>query len=825
MEAFLAELEHGSGDREALCAALPPEPAWTPSSIRRVHDVLQAVPPDVADFVRSLVPCVEDTRVEVGADGDTESDDDAAEVFQGVFAEAGDMRACLDADRKMAEAAGRERTAAGLEKEHLCHVAERYFAKSDRGTTGEERCEVWGACAAVADVLGMRLAQQLAGNGTQYKPGIQDAEDLARMLSTYGKVLVERGVRADMVPIRVAREGCWRTAEDRARSLRKVRMRVFQYVAETDAIVEAISRTLQLAETDPVTACARLDRRKRGRGGRIKLGTGDATDVDWAYAATVCPNNEDARRILAVLHNARVLSWTYVKATFPDTRVANDPMLLNTLCGFAKDNDRRRDVALRICEALEREVLTPQDPLWTAGVFEGRTGAVRRQLSRALESEDVPEVVLPVDPPDLGRSRASVPPTIPGKYVATIRRAEAAAPLLAPRIFHMVSPTETRVGRSVEDTVGQWRHMPVPIAYPARVAEALAQFATRRDSSCGIEEVLVKEALNMEYLPPNDSYDHVCPRAAPGCPYEHLPEAAKFSTHADLLLSACNPHPRVLIRHVLKQSHRGGRPRESRNGEESPPDVTPFLEELALSFMYWLHMFVETKRGWIAVPRTTDDEEPVHCFVIRSCDLSLAPFKTQPVFGAGGACCLSTAPPPGPVKYVHTRLALAEPPGSCAVDPHVAIVHGDGILHVFHRAGELPAEFGSLTTLSQTDMPSGWRPELARVNLKHCGALADFMIRTQVMAEFPGCVRGDVLELALPEAATVVRRAIFWTELMRTGGNTEVERLCRDFDIALKDALDLVRVPGDMSPGWREVRGGSAPYTPAPAAGLVCELS
>lgn len=520
----------------------------------------------------------------------------------------------------------------------------------------------------------------------------------------------------------------------------------------------------------------------------------------------IIAGNEDVRRILAVLHSVRVLSWTYSKTSFSGTRAANDEQLLNTLCGISSSRThvRRRDMADKLCETLENEVFSPTD-VWTSGPFRGRLGALNARLEKAMATDALPPLVFPVDPSSLEREPIFLnpPPTIPGKFVATIRRGEAPAPLVCPRVFHMTSPLETRVGRSVEDTVGQWRHLPLTLAFNPRVSEQLALFAAKKPTPVPIERTLLEGAIGMEILEPNCTYDHVCPRASPGLPFEPIPESARFETDSQMLLEACNPSPRALLRGVLKQRSRGGRPRKTRDGGEAAPVVTPFLEELALTFMYWFHMFIETRRGWIAVPRSTDDEEPIHCFVIRSCDLSLASFRNQPVFGAGGACCLSTAPT-GTDRFVCTRFAGAF--SDYPVRPRVGVVHHEGFFHVYHE-GDLPHEFGTPEVESQEPMPAGWRPELARVDLTSCGDLAAFMIKSQVAGTFPGCVRGDVLEMGLPLVARAVREAIFWTELMRTGGNTEVERLCRDFDIACAEAMSLVRAPSDMGPGWREAIG------------------
>lgn len=798
METFLAELE-GEARANELCVLLPPTEEWTPRDTERARRAIARLPAKKAEFARSLVPLPD------------EEEENASETSEEEFdiVEKSKPQGSLEDDRRAAEEAGRARIALVLSREHLCHAAERFFAKSDRGNTGEERCEVWGACATVANVMGMRLAQLLAGNGTQYKPDIQDAEDLGRLISTHSRTLSERGVRADGVPIRVAREGCWKTVDERIDSLRKARMRVIQYVAETDAVIDAVRRTLEDAETDPIATCARLDRRKRGRGGKIKLGTGNVEDIDWAYAQTVCPQNEDAKRILAVVHSIRIMTWGYSKTLFPNTKATNDEGILNVLCGLARGSERRREVAVKICEALEREIIA-RDESWVGERFGGRQGVLRDALERALSSTALPPYFLPVDPPGLVRRlpHAEAPRSLPGKFVATIRRAEAAAPLVPPRVFRM----EERVGRSVEDTVGQWKHMPVPIALDGAMAGIFAQFSAKKFAG-KIDEAIMEHATGIEKVAPAETYSHVVGDAPPGRPFQAIPENARFETHGQILIEACNPSARALLYGVLKQPSRGGRPRSVRPGEKAPPVVTPFLEELALTFMYWFHMFVETQRGWLAVPRDSDEDEPIHCFVVLSNDLSLSAFRGQPVFERGGACCLTSSADEDEFAFRKTRVRCTAQEAMLlmdSVDETVGALFDGESLCVFHEGELPPCVTGEV--LSEEPMPKTWSVERARVSLKGCGALSSFMIRNHVLSSYgvalpdgrPGCMRGHVLEMGTQEAARSVREAIFWTELLRTGGNTEVQRLCRDLDIACPNAMDLVRTACDMSPGWRE---------------------
>ena len=75
-------------------------------------------------------------------------------------------------DEASATSAWRTRAARALAVAHLAVVATRHFmlSPSAERNRGHGKCAVWGACSALAEVLGMGAAQALACNGTHYKP-------------------------------------------------------------------------------------------------------------------------------------------------------------------------------------------------------------------------------------------------------------------------------------------------------------------------------------------------------------------------------------------------------------------------------------------------------------------------------------------------------------------------------------------------------------------------------------------------------------------------------------------------------------------------------
>ena len=108
-------------------------------------------------------------------------------------------------------------------------------------------------------------------------------------------------------------------------------------------------------------------------------------------------------------------------------------------------------------------------------------------------------------------------------------------------------------------------------------------------------------------------------------------------------------------------------------------------------------------------------------------------------------------------------------------------------------------------------MPLGWDPESTRVRLSGIGEMAAFMIAEMTIAELgitrsggasAGCFRdwnGDrLLEMFDARAATAVRRAIFETYLLLTGGDFEFDKRCADLGISqheYPEAAALIRTP------------------------------
>ena len=110
-------------------------------------------------------------------------------------------------------------------------------------------------------------------------------------------------------------------------------------------------------------------------------------------------------------------------------------------------------------------------------------------------------------------------------------------------------------------------------------------------------------------------------------------------------------------------------------------------------------------------------------------------------------------------------------------------------------------------------MPLGWEPESSRVRLSGIGEMAAFMVAEMTIAELgivraggaAGCFRdwhGDrFLELFDPRAATAVRRALFETYLLLTGGDSDFDKRCAELGISQNEypeAVSLVQ-SGTMS--------------------------
>ena len=73
-------------------------------------------------------------------------------------------------------------------------------------------------------MLGIKAGYDLANNGTQYKPSVQETENLQRFLSKNLEWMQENSVPPDRVPLIVVENGLWATEDDYVMSLRAARM-------------------------------------------------------------------------------------------------------------------------------------------------------------------------------------------------------------------------------------------------------------------------------------------------------------------------------------------------------------------------------------------------------------------------------------------------------------------------------------------------------------------------------------------------------------------------------------------------------------------------
>jgi len=237
--------------------------------------------------------------------------------------------------------------------------------------------------------------------------------------------------------------------------------------------------------------------------------------------------------------------------------------------------------------------------------------------------------------------------------------------------------------------------------------------------------------------------------------------------------------PKLLLRGVLREGSRGGgRPRRNQTEDMF---VTSYYEESTLSFACWLHYFIETRRGWLVLPKTFDDEESCSLFVLLYDDLSISSISSQPAFGPGGACALDR-PVLGASKDTFVRMdfdssdvAAAAKLMACSPEVCVSVVeqHADSfvIALVFRvtvtsgvaeravaswaggvetlavvavaswiKAGSVSIDvLGAATNMGRCKavrvMPSGWDPEMHRVHFQGVGEMAAFIVTEMVASE------------------------------------------------------------------------------------------
>ena len=294
-------------------------------------------------------------------------------------------------------------------------------------------------------------------------------------------------------------------------------------------------------------------------------------------------------------------------------------------------------------------------------------------------------------------------------------------------------------------------------------------------------------------------------------------------------------------------------------------DTTQYMEENTLAFACWLHFFVETRRGWLVAPRRYPDEEPLSLFVLLYDDLGVVALSSQAAFRPGGVCALDrpVAIPATDAQrdtfvrmdfevleadrasllplldgcrdvcaafVAHASLALvlrvqataaaaerAIASWTTAPDFHAAAIVG--------AAGWCASESDTAKALrlaahgtcrSAHVMPPGWDPEQHRVHMRGAGDMAAFIISQMTLAELgvarsdgrAGCLRGwqddECMELFDARAAAAVRRALFETYLLLTGGDFDFDKRCAELGISPHEYPEAAAiVHGSITPRHR----------------------
>ena len=701
MEEFL-EILQTAENIDQVERSIPARASWTQTGLDRAVAVLKRRAESdraFADEVLSMLPVPDkkfscdgiSPKSEDASSSQEEDDEEESEAVLpqqpsqpgacGVVTEE-DLAADADAARMSASAA----VMRVMERSHVVHVAERYFTITTKLDKDEEtRCAVWSVCDKLAKVNGIESARNLAGNGTHYKPLMQQTEDLSRFVCANYVWMQEHGVEPEDVPLDVATCGGWKSREDRLCKLREARRALLHFVTRADAVVDRLTvifgklHACQNGSMDAGEVVRALDTRTRGREDSHKMMTSHLVEDNYAFARRLIPLREDSyeedpcaiehRKVIAVLHWLRTMAWMYTDRLFPGETTA-DHAKLNMLSGFGRDSVRRKEEACKLVAAMELLIRQPSADVWTdvglVGARQMVAASFMKEMSRRREG-GIPSYFLPVEPKSLKLPPASLPAPafIPGKLICPPHRGEAPAPLAPPNVFrlrktrgvHGLGPLRPEEhGTTVDDSgPGQWRYVPMsikvadPVAFVGAISADIKRCRAARSVSktsadiqpLDMAEFVASSVVGLNRVMPR-SYDHVVPpdQRIVGTPFGRLPVGATLETHTRELWLCCNPEPSVLASGPLNQNSRGGRPREVGNCGVKGKDVTAFQEHKALSFVMWLHYFITTVRGFLTVPLTVPHEEPISIFVLLYDDLNMSTLNTQPAYAPGGAIAL-----------------------------------------------------------------------------------------------------------------------------------------------------------------------------------------
>jgi len=338
MDAFRAAM-HAGVKSEEIVQMLPPPTLWTREFVSAVGDGIAAMRTkgckSDADLLSNIfVGAKADAQEEQAspeaypAGDETESD----EEFDDVYPELNGSDAQKDVLVAKREALDKINYKAS--RKHVAKFAPWYFRISTSSSDDEknDKTAVWSPCAVVSDFLGFRAGQELVGNGTQFKAMPLDVEHVGRFVSENLDWLAANNIATEDVPFRVARIGGWLSVEEFTRDMREARRCVLRYATEVRHVISHLRdvfEKLEEASTSGGPAAvmnviSAIDKRKRGRNDRIKLPSKNLNDEDKAFARELLPLDcgqiagaEDGRKVLAVLHNLRVLASKHTDEQFP----------------------------------------------------------------------------------------------------------------------------------------------------------------------------------------------------------------------------------------------------------------------------------------------------------------------------------------------------------------------------------------------------------------------------------------------------------------------------------------------------------------------------
>ena len=498
-EHFLAALRTAESLAHVL-EQLPSQAVWarTPDATARVHAALDTLRArgrsDIAEVVAQQFPKprgVEDVVMEPAPAEEDDPGEAGEDEYATLASTSAPLSAVLEADRAMAHTEAKERVRLQADQQHVVKFAARYFRITESVDREEgTKCAVWTPCAALAEVAGLRAGRELAGNGTHFKATYMDTEFMGRFVATNHKWLDAASVDTEDIPLRVARDGAWACTADYVVALREARRGLLRYVYEVEFVLAHMREVFTSLDGAArsggggavVAVVEALDKRRRGRADRLKLPCRRLTEEDTAFAAELTPSEDEshaeARRVLAVLHNLRVLAWTHTEDRFPGATVLNSPAELNSQTKWEPGRERRLAAAHRWVAALDASIAAAAASRWVGGGLRGARATAATALAEERASAGgelrwgaLGEAFLPVEAAGLQLAPFCdpAPAQLAGKYTARVHRDVCPAVVAPPAVFQLSEGGDPlaagalkprQQGLTIHDTCGQWVHAP-----------------------------------------------------------------------------------------------------------------------------------------------------------------------------------------------------------------------------------------------------------------------------------------------------------------------------------------------------------------------------